>query len=144
MKIRHLVLSIISAILACSFPLWSQQVEDRSAAPTVPVMRFSESRQPVHIVDYGRSHSINVEFLGTALMPRAHGTAKVEAVDGGFRVQVHLEAMVRASEIDPAYLTYVLWALPEGSASPENLGEMALKDNTSTLKTFTKLRTFAL
>jgi hypothetical protein len=143
MKIQHFVLSLTCAILLCSLPGRSQQQEN-SGAPSVPTMHFAESRQPVHVVDYGRSQTMDVEFLGTYLMPRAHGTAKVEATNGGFKIEAHLEAMGRASEIDPSYLTYVLWAIPQEAGSPQNLGEMVLKDKTSTLTAFTDLRTFAL
>jgi hypothetical protein len=56
----------------------------------------------------------------------------------------HLEGLGTASQIDPAYLTYVLWAIPASQGKPQNLGELMVKGGDSTVTTFTNLTTFAM
>jgi hypothetical protein len=85
-----------------------------------------------------------VDFAGTALMPKAHGTAKVETARGGLKVDVHLEELGPAAQVDPTCLTYVLWAIPTGKGKPQNLGELVRDGLESKLTTFTTLPTFAM
>ena len=74
-----------------------------------------------------------MDFAGTALMPKAHGTAKVELVRGGLQVNVHLQGLGPASQIDPAYLTYVLWAIPTiHGEQAQNLGELVTNRHSPT------------
>jgi hypothetical protein len=111
----------------------------------VPVTRLFESSKPVDVQNYPqRAPETEVDFAGTALMPKAHGSAKVEVARGGFKVQFHLEGLEPASQIDPTCLTYVLWALPANKTKPQNLGELVLKDGESSLTGFTDLSTFAM
>ena len=56
----------------------------------------------------------------------------------------HLEGLGPASQIDPAYLTYVLWAIPTSQGKPQNLGGLMVKGGDSTVTTFTNLTTFAM
>jgi hypothetical protein len=110
----------------------------------VPVLRLVASPRPVHIQNYSpRTPATTVDFAGTALMPKAHGTARVQPARGGLKVEVRLEGLGPASQVDPAYLTYVLWAIPM-NREPQNLGELVLKGDESTLTSFTNLPTFAL
>jgi hypothetical protein len=79
----------------------------------VPVMHLVVRPQPVHVQSYSRHlQETTVDFAGTALMPKAHGTAKVEATRGGLKVEFHSEGLGPAPQLDPACLTYVLWAVP--------------------------------
>jgi hypothetical protein len=111
----------------------------------VPVARFMETPRAVHVQNYAlRVPEISVDFTGTALMPKAHGTAKVEAVRGGLKVQIHVEGLGPASQIDPADLTFVLWAIPPNQSKLQNLGELVLKGEESTVTGFTNLNTFAM
>jgi len=111
----------------------------------VPVLRLMEGRHAVGVENYSqRPPETSVDFAGTALMPKAHGTAKVESAGGGFKVQVHVEGLGPASQVDPAFLTYVLWAIPLNQKSPQNMGELVLKGDEGTLTTFTNFATFAM
>jgi hypothetical protein len=55
-----------------------------------------------------------------------------------------LEGLGPASQVDPAYLTYVLWAIPMNQKNPQNLGELVLKGDESALNSFTNFATFAM
>lgn len=111
----------------------------------VPVMRLFETPTRVRVENYSQHHSeTTVDITGTALMPKAHGTAKVATVHGGFNVELHVDGLGPASQIDPAYLTYVLWAVPANQNKPQNLGEVVLKGDESTVKASTNLTTFAM
>ena len=111
----------------------------------VPVLRLVPDERRVHVQSYSqRASETAVDFAGTALMPKAHGTAKVAPTSGGLKVEVHLEDLGPAPQVDPAYLTYVLWAIPTSQSKPQNLGEFVLKGDESTLTGFTNLPTFAM
>ena len=111
----------------------------------VPVLRLVAGPRPVHVEDYSqRRPETDVDFIGTALMPKAHGNAKVQVVHGGFKIELHIEGLGPASQLDPADLTYVLWAIPTNQNKPQNMGELVLKGEESTLTTFTNLATFAM
>jgi hypothetical protein len=111
----------------------------------VPVLRLVASPRPVHIQNYSeRPSETNVDFVGTALMPKARGNAKVEAVQGGLKIELHVEGLGPAPELDPADLTYILWAIPANQVEPQNIGELVLKGDESTLTAFTSLARFAM
>lgn len=119
--------------------------EEMPGTRRVPIVHLMESRHSVGAASYfQRPEETTVDFTGTALMPKAHGSATVKAIHGGFELQVHLEGLVTASQIDPAYLTYVLWAMPTNGDKPQNLGELALQRQESKLTGFTNLTTFAM
>lgn len=111
----------------------------------VPVLRLTETSRSVHAQNYAASLAeTTVNFTGTALMPKAHGTAKVEVTREGLKVQVHAEALDQATQIDPANLTYVLWAVPASPKKAQNLGELVRKGEESTVTGVTNLTSFAL
>ena len=142
---KTLLLSIFVSLLLLAPS--SSQAQDQGQAPdnAPPVFRLSPAEQPVKAFSYPHgSTTVDIDFLGTYLMPKAHGVARVKSARGGFSLQVRMEGLGRASEIDPAYLTYVLWAMPTHAGNPQNLGEFVLKGDTSTLNTFTTLNSFAL
>lgn len=140
MKHQYLFLSFLFPFLAC-LGAWAQL----PAGPGAPIARLMETPRSVQVENYARRlPEAAVEFTGTALMPKARGTAKVEAVHGGLKVQIHVEGLGPASEIDPSDLTYVLWALPPTQNKVQNLGEMVLKGEDSSITGFTNLSTFAL
>jgi hypothetical protein len=139
MKIRYLFLFVIFLLYL------SSSAQEMPGDHQVPVLRLVVRPQPVHVQSYSqRPHETTVDFAGTALMPKAHGTAKVAAARGGLKVAVHLEGLGPAPQVDPAYLTYVLWAIPTNQGKPQNLGEFVLKGDESTLSGFTNLPTFAM
>jgi hypothetical protein len=111
----------------------------------VPVQRLMASPSRVRAENYSQKHAeTTVDFTGTALMPKAHGTAKVETGSGVLNVELHVQGLGPASQIDPAYLTYVLWAVPANQNKPQNLGELVLDGNESTIKASTNLAIFAM
>jgi hypothetical protein len=139
MKLRYLFLFIL---LTVSLRISAQEMPGNYR---VPVLRLVPDERRVHVQSYSQHGSkTTVDFAGTALMPKAHGTAKVEPARGGLNVEVHLEDLGPAAQVDPAYLTYVLWAIPTSQSKPQNLGEFVLKGDESTLTGFTNLPAFAM
>jgi hypothetical protein len=136
MKTRCLFLFVI--FLVC-FGAKAQQMP----GDPVPVLRLVPSSRQVHVQSYPQAPGTTVDFAGTALMPKAHGTAKVEPFRGELKVELRLEDLGPAPQVDPAYLTYVLWAIPMNQ-EPQNLGELVLSGDESKLTTFTNLPMFAM
>jgi hypothetical protein len=139
MKPIYLVLFFISLICIGTS---AQNIPGEHRAPT---FRLMETPRSVAVENYSqRSPETEVDFTGTALMPKAHGTAKVASARGGYKVQVHLEGLGPAPQLDPAYLTYVLWAIPLNHKSPQNMGELVLEGDETSLTSFTNFATFAM
>lgn len=106
------------------------------------LINISVSRS-IQAVNYWARGSTKVDFVGTALMPRATGTAKVESQAGALSVTTEFKGLEEASSFGPAYLVYVLWAItPEGRAT--NLGQLVVKNGKAQLQVTTKLQTFGL
>lgn len=142
MKPKYFI-SLIFVFSFASLGTSAQQVP--MPGDRVPVMRLLETPSRVRVENYSHHYSeTTVDFTGTALMPKAHGTAKVDTVRGGFDVELHVDGLGPASQIDPAYLTYVLWAVPPNQNTPQNLGEVVLKGDECTVKASTNLTTFAM
>ena len=138
MRLTYLLFFVIPLLCINAF---AQEIP----AGRVPVLRLTSTTRRVRVQNYSqRLPETTVDFAGTALMPKAHGTAKVEMASDGLKLDLHLEGLESASQIDPAYLTYVLWALPPNQTKPQNLGEFVLKDGESSLTTYTNLTTFAM
>jgi len=139
MKRTYLVLSLVGLI---SIGTSAQSMPGEYRAPT---LRLMEGPHVVRVGNYSqRPSETSVDFAGTALMPKAHGTAKVASARGGFKIQVHLEGLGPAPQVDPAYLTYVLWAIPLNHKSPQNMGELVLEGDETSLTSFTNFVTFAM
>jgi Domain of unknown function (DUF4398) len=139
LKARHYLLPIISFFAIC-LSLSAQRPD-----PGLPIERLVETPRAVHVGTYPlRLQETTVDFTGTALAPKAHGAAKVEATHGGLKIQIHVEELLPAFQLDPADLTYVLWAVPANQNKPQNLGELVLKGEESSVTSFTNLSTFAL
>jgi Domain of unknown function (DUF4398) len=137
-------LSFIFIFFLASLNTPAQQME-MSGDFRVPVLRLMTTSNRIRVADYSQPHAeTTVDFTGTALMPKAHGTAKVETAREGINVELHLEGLGPASQIDPAYLTYVLWAVPSNQNKPQNLGELVLDAGESTVKASTNLSRFAM
>ena len=76
-------------------------------------------------------------------MPPARGEAKVDSQMGSTKIDVHVDHLTPANQFGPEYLTYVLWAItPEGRA--QNLGEVALSGDHSSLLATSSLQVFGL
>lgn len=115
------------AILVLLFGLAAPNVQAQAAAPrqgSVPVYRITVVGRTVKAINYRhRSHQTRIDFMGTSLMPEAHGMAEVASKQGAIDINAEFKQLPPASRFGPEYMTYVLWAItPEGR--PVNLGEV--------------------
>jgi len=118
---------------------------DRAASGQPPIYRVTVTEKVAKAISYQhRSGATKIDFGGTALMPDAHGEAKVESKKGYIEIEVEFRNMTDATQFGGEYLTYVLWAItPEGRAS--NLGEVLRGGGTSgKLDVTTELQVFGL
>jgi len=118
---------------------------DRTASGQPPIYRVTVTEKIAKAISYQhRSGATKIDFGGTALMPNAHGEAKVESKKGYIEIEVEFRNMTDATQFGGEYLTYVLWAItPEGRAS--NLGEILRGGGTSgKLDVTTELQVFGL
>ena len=84
-----------------------------------------------------------MDFVGTELMPKAQGEAKVESKKGYIEVEVEFKDLGSPTQFGTEYLTYVLWAIsPEGRTV--NLGELVVKDGDAKLNVTSDLQVFAM
>jgi hypothetical protein len=139
-NVRNYLLPIISAVFI--------SMGASAQTPPVPgaaIERLMETPRNVHVGNYtSRPAVTDVDFTGTALMPKAHGNGKVEAARGGLKIQLHVEGLGPAYLLDPSDLTYVLWAIPPNQSKAQNLGELVPREGESSVNSFTNLNTFAL
>jgi outer membrane protein OmpA-like peptidoglycan-associated protein len=99
--------------------------------------------QSLPTVNYASRGSTKVGFVGTALLPRAEGQAKVQSQKGSVGIQGDFDGLVSPSTFGLGYLVYVLWAItPEGRAT--NLGQLVVKNGKSKVDVTTKLPTFGM
>ena len=98
-----------------------QQPEMRDG---VPLYKIQVVAREIPAINYfHRSGATKIGFQGTALLPQAKGTAKVQGQTGRTTIEIDLEGLSPANGFGNEYLTYVLWAItPEGR--PVNLGEV--------------------
>ena len=118
---------------------------NRAALGEAPIYRVTVTERTAKAISYQhRSGATKIDFAGTALMPKAHGEAKVESKKGYIEIEVEFRDMTDATQFGAEYLTYVLWAItPEGRTS--NLGEILRGDGTSgKLDVTTELQVFGL
>jgi outer membrane protein OmpA-like peptidoglycan-associated protein len=109
-----------------------------------PIFRVTVVARTVVAINYHhRSGTTHIDFRGTELMPPARGEARVDSQMGSTKVDVHVDHLTPANQFGPEYLTYVLWAItPEGRA--QNLGELALSADHSSLLATSSLQVFGL
>ncbi len=90
----------------------------------VPIYKIEVVGRDIPAINYfHRSRATKIGFRGTALLPQAKGTAKVEGRAGRTVIDANFEGLTPANSFGVEYLTYVLWAItPEGR--PINLGEV--------------------
>jgi hypothetical protein len=132
-------------LLTCSLFISMGASAQKPPVPGAPIERLRETPRNVHAGNYTSRQAVtDVDFTGTALMPKAHGNGKVEAVRGGLKIQLHVEGLGPAYQLDPSDLTYVLWAIPPNQSKAQNLGELVPKEGESSVNSFTNLNTFAL
>ena len=111
---------------------------------TTPVYRVTVTERTAKAISYQhRSGATKIDFSGTALMPNAHGQAKVESKQGYIEIEVEFRNLPEATQFGAEYLTYVLWAVtPEGRTS--NLGEILRNGTSGKLDVTTELQAFGL
>jgi len=140
----------IALLLGCA-ALSAQTAQERNenasraASGQAPIYRITVTERTAKAISYQhRSGATKIDFGGTALMPKAHGEAKVESKKGYIEIEVEFRDMTEATQFGAEYLTYVLWAItPEGRTS--NLGEILRGDGTSgKLNVTTELQAFGL
>jgi len=130
---------MLAATLGASLEAQTPQAE----MPT-PVFKISVVAHSTKAINYRhRSGSTEIDFAGTASMPRAKGHAKVDSRQGAISIDASFHDIGPANQFGAEYLTYVLWAVsPEGR--PKNLGEVLLDGGKSSLKVTTDLQVFGL
>ena len=146
----HMQRITIALLLGCA-ALSGQTAQERkenanrAASGQAPIYRITVTERTAKAISYQhRSGATKIDFGGTALMPKAHGEAKVESKKGYIEIEVEFRDMTEATQFGAEYLTYVLWAItPEGRTS--NLGEILRGDGTSgKLNVTTELQAFGL
>jgi outer membrane protein OmpA-like peptidoglycan-associated protein len=114
------------------------------AAGSMPIYRITVVERTTKAINYNhRGGATKIDFLGTPLLPKAHGEAKVESKQGYIEIEVEFRNLQPATAYGAEYLTYVMWAItPEGRAT--NLGEVLLNGTNSKLDVTTELQSFGL
>ncbi|MDX2152871.1 MAG: OmpA family protein [Bryobacteraceae bacterium] len=110
-----------------------------------PIYRVTVVDRTTHAVNYRhRAGETSLDFKGTALMPEARGTARVETKKGYTDIEVRFDKVGKPTQYGPEYLTYVLWAItPEGR--PANLGELVIGNgDDARLHVTTELQAFGM
>ena len=145
MKIISIALLIACGILSAQTPAQEKHENaNRAAAGLTPIYRVSVTERTAKAISYQhRSGATKIDFAGTALMPAAHGEAKVESKKGYIEIEVEFRNLPEATQFGTEYLTYVLWAItPEGRTS--NLGEILRNGTSGKLDVTTELQVFGL
>jgi outer membrane protein OmpA-like peptidoglycan-associated protein len=101
-------------------------------------------QQDIDAVNYlHRSGSTKVDFVGTGLLPDAHGRAEVKSERGKITVNAEFRGITPANGFGPNFLTYVLWAIsPDGR--PANLGEILPAGTKNNISVSVPLQAFGL
>jgi hypothetical protein len=141
---------IAAGLMACgilSAQTPAQEREEntgRAASGLTPIYRVTVTERTAKAISYrNRSGATKIDFAGTALMPNAHGQAKVESKQGYIEIEVEFRNLPEADQFGAEYLTYVLWAItPEGRTS--NLGEILRNGTSGKLDVTTELQSFGL
>ena len=134
------------ATLYAQAPNPTQQPASAPVKPVSPCPIFTVTvvSRTISAINYHhRSGTTHIDFRGTELMPSARGEARVDSQMGSTKIDVHVDRLTPANQFGPEYLTYVLWAItPEGRA--QNLGELALSGDHSSLLATSSLQVFGL
>jgi outer membrane protein OmpA-like peptidoglycan-associated protein len=122
----------------------SNENEARMAAGKTPIYRVTVVGRTTKAINYRhRGGATKIDFLGTTLLPKAYGEAKVESKQGYIEIEVEFRELQAATAYGPEFLTYVMWSItPEGRTA--NLGEVLLNGTNSKLNVTTELQSFGL
>ena len=145
MKTITIAILMACGVLSAQTPAQERNENDiRAAAGMPPIYRVTMTERTAKAISYrNRSGPTKIDFRGTALMPNAHGEAKVESRKGYTKIEVEFRDVQDATQFGDEYLTYVLWAItPEGRTS--NLGEILRNGTSGKLEVTTELQVFGL
>lgn len=132
-------------LLGCVFTVAGAALADAQAPDGAPpVFKANAVAKSTKAINYRhRSGSTEIDFGGTAIMPKANGHAKVDSRSGAISIDASFRDVGAPTQFGVEYLTYVLWAVsPEGR--PKNLGEVLLDGGKGNLKVTTDLQVFGL
>ena len=117
----RLSLSLILLVLSMKLAL---AADGPARSDATPLYRVTVIQRSLQAVNYGhRSMPTNLDFRGTVLSPKSHGSAVVEAKPGAVIVRAKFGNLGPAGRFGAQYLTYVLWAVsPDGQT--DRLGEI--------------------
>ena len=90
-----------------------------------------------------RSGSTHVNFVGTELMPAAHGDGEGGLADRKTHISVKFAGLTPANGFGKEYLTYVLWAI-SADGRPQNLGELELAGDKASLDVTSSFQSFGM
>src|SRR6185369_4861014 len=137
MKMKNLMLVLTIACLAAGAAFSQDTSQSGNAVININVSRT------IQTVNYWARGSTKVDFIGTALMPRGTGEAKIESKNGSLAIEAQFKELEAPSSFGTPYLVYVLWAITtEGRVS--NLGQLEVKNGQGKMAVTTKLQTFGL
>jgi len=116
----------------------------RVQSTSVPLYRVTVVQGSAKAINYRNlKKSTEIDLLGTVLVARASGEARVKSETGGIEITARFKNLPPASSFGGEYLTYVLWGIsPEGR--PTNLGEVVLEHGKGKVQVMEKLQTFGL
>lgn len=111
---------------------------------TVPLYRLTVVQGSAKAINYRNlKKSTEIDLLGTVLVAKASGEAKVKSENGAIQITAKFKNLPPASSFGGEFLTYVLWGIsPEGRAT--NLGEVIIEKGKGKVTVTEKLQTFGL
>ena len=135
------VLVALAATIEAQVP---NPTQSPASTPETPLFRVTVVSRTTKAINYNhREGSTQVSFVGTSLLPKGLGEAKVDSKTGATKVDLNVDKMPPAQTLGAEFLTYVLWAItPEGRA--ENLGEVMLSGDHARLQGATELQSFGM
>ena len=144
MKLLSMVLTLCGVLSAQAPQAPNPAQQSVPQDGSMPVYRVTVVARTTKAINYHhRSGFTRIDFRGTALMPEAHGEARVESKQGVIKIDANMEKLQPATKFGPEYLTYVMWAItPEGRAT--NVGEVLLNGDKSKLNATSELQAFGL
>jgi len=111
---------------------------------TVPLYRLTVVQGSAKAINYRNlKKSTEIDLLGTVLVAKASGEAKVKSENGAIQITAKFKNLPPASSFGGEILTYCLWGIsPEGRAT--NLGEVIIEKGKGKVTVTEKLQTFGL
>lgn len=130
-------------VLLLALMLWAPSAGAQTSADAGEAQESLVDRTFTAVNYQYRSGSTRIDFRGSALAPTASGEAEVESRRGFLEIDAEFRGLRPARTLGSEYFTYVLWAVtPQGRA--QNLGELVLRGDRSSLRVTTELQAFAL